>query len=129
MYVSDVCLCVCVCVRVCVCVWSSMQSFFPTSHVCRVRARFVHLPCTGMGCDVCVCVDVCVCLCVCVCVQRLRCGEGVMLMEAEMVVVLEYSTGEGEQWSVKSPLFSFKGLTWIFNDAPVSLYTQWLHSV
>lgn len=38
------------------------------------------------------------------------------------VASAERSTYETTQPSMKSPLFSFKGLTWIFNDRPVSLY-------
>lgn len=55
----------------------------------------------------------CVCSCACVCF--------VLWWRAAAV---ECSTYEMMQPSMKSPLFSFKGLTWIFNDEPVSLICQ-----
>lgn len=39
-------------------------------------------------------------------------------------VVAKCHTFEITQPSMKSPLFSFKGLTWIFNDGPVSFMCQ-----
>ena len=45
--------------------------------------------------------------------------------EVEVVVVVEEcSSNEMMQPSMKSPLFSFKGLTWIFNDEPISFICQ-----
>lgn len=40
------------------------------------------------------------------------------------IVAVECSTYEMMQPSMKSPLFSLKGLTWIFNDEPISFICQ-----
>lgn len=55
-----------------------------------------------------------VCSCVCVFCSAV----------AVAAAAAECSTYEMMQPSMKSPLFSFKGLTWIFNDEPVSFICQ-----